>query len=308
MGFNTQPPEGGWYLHSFTKSLVIGFQHTAARRRLGFAGLFAIGLVMFQHTAARRRLGHLQRQRLSGRCVSTHSRPKAAGGEYLWAVLKYVVSTHSRPKAAGAGKRCEVVLNGVSTHSRPKAAGIYHHLNRPLIMLFQHTAARRRLGLRCVLGALQVAVSTHSRPKAAGGAGFNPSGTRFVSTHSRPKAAGHGQIGRASEAIQFQHTAARRRLGNSPPCGQHGKMVSTHSRPKAAGCSGWLTVWRGRVSTHSRPKAAGFDKAAKWAIKSFQHTAARRRLGAEGHSENGRGRFNTQPPEGGWHGRWKQSL
>ena len=34
--FNTQPPEGGWVLISHGISRDKGFQHTAARRRLGF--------------------------------------------------------------------------------------------------------------------------------------------------------------------------------------------------------------------------------------------------------------------------------
>ena len=59
----------------------------------------------------------------------------------------------------------------------------------------------------------QLQVSTHSRPKAAGynmhGAG---SGWVGVSTHSRPKAAG-AQSGDQQNTSQFQHTAARRRLG-----------------------------------------------------------------------------------------------
>ena len=33
--FNTQPPEGGWIKGSFGCRGIIGFQHTAARRRLG---------------------------------------------------------------------------------------------------------------------------------------------------------------------------------------------------------------------------------------------------------------------------------
>ena len=55
--FNTQPPEGGWPAYSKTASFHSGFQHTAARRRLGFK---------FARTCR-------------GRAVSTHSRPKAAG-------------------------------------------------------------------------------------------------------------------------------------------------------------------------------------------------------------------------------------
>ena len=58
-------------------------------------------------------------------------------------------------------------LDKVSTHSRPKAAGVclivFKHTFK-----FQHTAARRRLGVVGVLGLLGINVSTHSRPKAAG--------------------------------------------------------------------------------------------------------------------------------------------
>ena len=34
IGFNTQPPEGGWWAISGVMSLSFWFQHTAARRRL----------------------------------------------------------------------------------------------------------------------------------------------------------------------------------------------------------------------------------------------------------------------------------
>ena len=57
MCFNTQPPEGGWWLGGLVSNPATGFQHTAARRRLAHD------------------IDDLQ-------CifrVSTHSRPKAAG-------------------------------------------------------------------------------------------------------------------------------------------------------------------------------------------------------------------------------------
>ena len=57
--------------------------------------------------------------------VSTHSRPKAAGGAPQDLDSKLTVSTHSRPKAAGGNLRFDVVPAEVSTHSRPKAAGPY---------------------------------------------------------------------------------------------------------------------------------------------------------------------------------------
>ncbi|WP_410000207.1 hypothetical protein [Neisseria sicca] len=55
----------------------------------------------------------------------------------------------------------------------------------------------------------------------------------------------------------FQHTAARRRLVNSPNSFAVRAQVSTHSRPKAAGTDRNHTAADCAVSTHSRPKAAG---------------------------------------------------
>ena len=57
--------------------------------------------------------------------------------------------------------------------------------------------------------------------------------------------------------LAFQHTAARRRLGNGLYDMDGESLVSTHSRPKAAGEPlGWQPAWFA-VSTHSRSKAAG---------------------------------------------------
>ena len=58
LSFNTQPPEGGWGSYGFLDEYPTMFQHTAARRRLAKHLVFAHGLFL----------------------VSTHSRPKAAGG------------------------------------------------------------------------------------------------------------------------------------------------------------------------------------------------------------------------------------
>ena len=77
--FNTQPPEGGWHCLSIKRGSMTLFQHTAARRRLGYFSCLVVGfarrfntqppeggwvpyfslgivLIEFQHTAARRRL------------------------------------------------------------------------------------------------------------------------------------------------------------------------------------------------------------------------------------------------------------
>ena len=104
--------------------------------------------------------------------------------------------------------------------------------------LFQHTAARRRLGKFDSTDRNRVGVSTHSRPKAAG--------ATFVPL--------------MSYMAEFQHTAARRRLGAYHNAEWANKMVSTHSRPKAAGEDELGAGFAIMVSTHSRPKAAGIGK------------------------------------------------
>ena len=103
--------------------------------------------------------------------------------------------------------------------------------------MFQHTAARRRLaGTHERGGRFEQCfntqppeggwafadmlpfirqVSTHSRPKAAGAQYREAEAVNLVSTHSRPKAAGPKTI-KSLPLMQFQHTAARRRLvGNA---------------------------------------------------------------------------------------------
>ena len=124
-----------------------GFQHTAARRRLVRATSYPSAITKFQHTAARRRLGlwqveHVRRSSF----VSTHSRPKAAGS----ARRRYVCQCNGfNTQPPEGGWICVAPIPSadglVSTHSRPKAAGRGdHHTSRSVV--FQHTAARRRLG------------------------------------------------------------------------------------------------------------------------------------------------------------------
>ena len=101
---------------------------------------------VFQLTAARRRLASLAREQIPFGKVSTHSRPKAAGGMAdITRIRRIQVSTHSRPKAAGEYNNAPALHKVVSTHSRPKAAG-----------------------WEVVGKLLEAHVSTHSRPKAAG--------------------------------------------------------------------------------------------------------------------------------------------
>ena len=143
--------------------------------------------------------------------------------------------------------------------------------------MFQHTAARRRLGLPNQTEQKNDRFNT--QPPEGGWAQHTPP-TKWAWT--------------------FQHTAARRRLAQDREKQHIRDIVSTHSRPKAAGESNGEENGSGEVSTHSRPKAAGYHysenadtylvsthsrpkaagKAGFEQLKSwlFQHTAARRRL------------------------------
>ena len=57
ISFNTQPPEGGWYMILLLQIYMKWFQHAAARRRLVNQSQQLVMLQLFQHAAARRRLG-----------------------------------------------------------------------------------------------------------------------------------------------------------------------------------------------------------------------------------------------------------
>ena len=98
------------------------FQHTAARRRLVVYGGSTFADEAFQHTAARRRLG----------------RP-------LWRILPKTGFNTQPPEGGWLDARGNGQSIAVSTHSRPKAAGLNTCLPKWRVM-FQHTAARRRLG------------------------------------------------------------------------------------------------------------------------------------------------------------------
>ena len=151
--------------------------------------------------------------------------------------------------------------------------------------------------------AIHQAVSTHSRPKAAGLTPSSPDRSMAVSTHSRPKAAGPEHRRLPGVEQSFQHTAARRRLAIPPKSRRKWRCVSTHSRPKAAGAAhGWPTPLTSCFNTqppeggwqagqaplgplerfNTQPPEGGWAAYASTCAQNslFQHTAARRRLGA----------------------------
>ena len=100
MGFNTQPPEGGWWAVDNLVDPDSMFQHTAARRRLVIEKRKDQMESLFQHTAARRRLGRSPVKKRKSQCFNTQP-PEGGWQTVLERIKGYVVSTHSRPKAAG---------------------------------------------------------------------------------------------------------------------------------------------------------------------------------------------------------------
>ena len=126
------------------------------------------------------------------------------------------------------------------------------------LRLFQHTAARRRLGQKKLICFSYILSFQHTAARRRLAAQWQSNGVRLmVSTHSRPKAAGCVKTGFVIGFKQFQHTAARRRLVWSNHGFRLRAKVSTHSRPKAAGPFQSHSTLYCTVSTHSRPKAAG---------------------------------------------------
>ena len=144
--------------------------------------------------------------------------------------------------------------------------------------MFQHTAARRRLGLGGRCWRWHDLVSTHSRPKAAGSTtGFTLCDAEGFNT--QPPEGGWMAWQTAWLGwITFQHTAARRRLD------------PTVDERSAA-------YWFQHTAARRRLAAmSGRSECIMW----FQHTAARRRLGLLFDWALWHCCFNTQPPEGGW--------
>ena len=124
------------------------------------------------------------------------------------------------------------------------------------ILVFQHTAARRRLhnsfaSYSRLVGfntqppeggcwvVSQCSVKDFAFQHTAARRRLQPldwltKGSDVVSTHSRPKAAANSSKNHSPSHAGFQHTAARRRLLQAFNDQRLITEVSTHSRPKAA--------------------------------------------------------------------------
>ena len=146
-------------------------------------------------------------------------------------------------------------------------------------LLFQHTAARRRLAYMNTMPKMHTCFNT--QPPEGGWVVKVQTVVEVQGFNTQPPEGGWlVSVCVIFGIIVFQHTAARRRLGQyivmrffvrcfntQPPEGgwvrchpfQGRDTVSTHSRPKAAGHRTLCIQSHVLVSTHSRPKAAGRD-------------------------------------------------
>ena len=163
--FNTQPRGGGCACRKNTKKIILGFQHTAARRRLLNSPSFVIFTKCFN---TQPRGGGCAIMRCRGFYIfSFNTQPR--GGGCLPPCFDRVekMGFNTQPRGGGCtylGRRSTIFR--VSTHSRAEAAASIKPIKFAPFM-FQHTAARRRLRYsRSELIAMWQ-VSTHSRAEAA---------------------------------------------------------------------------------------------------------------------------------------------
>ena len=236
---------------------------------------------------------------------------------------KSPVSTHSRPKAAGNSSAWAMFIPR-SFNTQPPEGGWSDSKSSSLkVDLFQHTAARRRLGnlsrLRCRIG------SFNTQPPEGGWPNLylNVNSLCFVSTHSRPKAAGFKDLKCRSFGLSFQHTAARRRLvtpfrlnirrggcfNTQPPEGgwvdasvKAGNTVCFNTQPPEGGWTRWAIYGRHAVSFNTQPPEGGWSITMAVVDAGIVSTHSRPKAAGE-FWENYSfrfWRFNTQPPEGGW--------
>ena len=211
------------------------FQHTAARRRLEKQKPTSTANIKFQHTAARRRLDMMGFDMAGALQVSTHSRPKAAGIRFHINNRRYRRFNTQPPE--GGWPFIELTSHWLDCFNTQPPEGGWNAATTAAIPItrFQHTAARRRLDQQAKCQMVQRRFNTQP---PEGGWRFiteKPSSICSVSTHSRPKAAGVLAENIIRNNLEFQHTAARRRLDSVRLDCLAIRLVSTHSRPKAAG-------------------------------------------------------------------------
>ena len=194
-------------------------------------------------------------------CVSTHSRPKAAGRRLFLNTVCTDVSTHSRPKAAGYFPKSDSgALIGFNTQP-PEGGWIW--VVPPLPRLSGFNTQPPEGGWVIPQVSLHTSQCFNTQPPEGGWVGIRQrlknllefqhtaARRRLVPVRFQKWLFGTGfntqppEGGWKTAPVQwqtpsrFQHTAARRRLENFRMLRHVVRTVSTHSRPKAAGCCAW---------------------------------------------------------------------
>ena len=213
-------------------------RHVSTHSRPKAAGISpasAAGCWRFQHTAARRRLGR--------DCRPVHPEQ----------------SFNTQPPEGGWDETQLSRYDARSFNTQPPEGGWFNKLATIWSShLFQHTAARRRLGVTQFSQRSQACFNTQPPEGGWFRRSLQP---RYQSRfNTQPPEGGWWVVlVELADFFLFQHTAARRRLADTP---QPGDVVVWFQHTAARRRLGGL-----RLGNHAE----------KW----FQHTAARRRLGID---------------------------
>ena len=234
---------------------------------------------MFQHTAARRRLGFVRKSsQPSLDCFNTQ--PPEGG----WEGASNRHHCYRKFQHTAARRRLDQIsyptYRQYCFNTQPPEGGWLKAFTLPCPGgMFQHTAARRRLVMAIMGNINDAEVSTHSRPKAAGDFGCSALRYRYRFNTQPPEGGWLSDKYPLTAGKSFNtqppeggwtrsrcRPVSNCRFNTQPPEGgwfwlyppRDGKrIVSTHSRPKAAGPNNRRDGRFLLVSTHSRLKAAG---------------------------------------------------
>ena len=177
------------------RMILIGFQHTAARRQLLSINHVKLLELWFQHTAARRWL-HFTLIQIFDNVMFQHTATRRwLPGNYNYIELRFKVSTHSHPKVA-ADRHNDSIRHKQFQHTATRRWLLYaaNNITFTAEAAFQHTATRRWLhGVQYY--ALTMIAGFNTQPPEGGCTGiFITIHHDFaVSTHSHPKVAAKHQ-------------------------------------------------------------------------------------------------------------------
>ncbi len=146
------------------------------------------------------------------------------------------VSTRSRPKAAGKSLATSIFSKHCFNTQPPEGGWRAIQKWVVLMIMFQHAAARRRLG-----------------PKAL----HSDKLLKFQHAAARRRLA--VKFFDADDVALFQHAAARRRLGSFIGCPNRRNRCFNTQPPEGGWILNLLLIGGFGVSTRSRPKAAGLN-------------------------------------------------